>query len=59
MSSTPASTWGWLATTPTNAAPDTAEAAHNVQCPQGVVLEKVPAVQHGADQVLHVVGLLG
>ncbi len=40
-------------------APDTAEAAHNVQSPQGVVLEKLAAVEHGADKFLHIVGLLG
>ncbi len=47
MSSTPASTCGWLATTPDHPAADAPKTANKVQSPQVVVLEELTFVEDG------------
>ena len=58
MSSTPASTAGWFATTPTARPPMRAKPT-TMFCAYGLGdLEEVPVVDDGADDVLHVVRLV-
>jgi hypothetical protein len=59
MSSTPASTSGWLATNADRLAVDAAEADDDVGRPQLLHFEEVGLVDDGADDVAHVVGHLG
>src|SRR5580704_16651874 len=56
MSSTPASTAGWLPTIPTARPGESARDRHG---PVAVDLEVVAVVDHGPNDPLHVVGLIG
>jgi hypothetical protein len=59
MSRQPAITIGWLATMPTDAALDAAEAARRCCRPSAEDLEELAVVEHRLDDLAHVVGLVG
>ena len=59
MSSTPASTAGWLPTMPDDPAVHPGEAARDRHGPVAVHLEVLAVVDDGGDDPLHVVGLVG
>ncbi len=59
MSRQPARWAGWLATMPTGRPSESAEADDEVGGVGPLHLEEVVVVQHGPDDVLHVVGLVG
>ena len=58
MSSTPASTAGWLATMPTLHPAEMREAADDVAGVVGLHLVELAVVDHAADDVVHVVRLV-